>query len=142
MPSAFPFRPIISKSEIRNPKSEHAFPLPTSAFFFLLYAPFPTSDFPPGRRPLWPLRAGGRIPTSDFPIPPSAFHFPFSTFRIPPSAFTRLCPMLFALCSLPHAPCSLPHAPCSLPHAPCSLPYALCSPLSALSFHLPHSEFY
>jgi hypothetical protein len=27
---------------------------------------FPYSDFPPGRRPLWPLRAGGRIPNSTF----------------------------------------------------------------------------
>ena len=26
------------------------------------------SDFPPGRRPILPLRAGGRIPNSDFPI--------------------------------------------------------------------------
>src|SRR5210317_201023 len=34
------------------------------------------SNFPPGRRPLWPLQAGGRIPTSDFysfPIPNSGY---------------------------------------------------------------------
>ena len=33
----------------------------------------PTSHFPPGRRPLWTLRAGGRIPHSEFPFPTSAF---------------------------------------------------------------------
>jgi hypothetical protein len=32
----------------------------------LAKSPNENSDFPPGRRPLWPLRAGGRIPTSAF----------------------------------------------------------------------------
>ena len=32
------------------------------------HAPF--SNFPPGRRPTWPLRAGGRIPNSAFRLRP------------------------------------------------------------------------
>jgi hypothetical protein len=64
----------------RLPHIPHShFPLPTSAlstsqlltFCPPHYAPCPppyavSSDFPPGRRPLCPLRAGGRIPTSHF----------------------------------------------------------------------------
>ena len=29
-----------------------------------LFFPFPNSAFPPGPRPLWPLRAGGQLPNS------------------------------------------------------------------------------
>jgi hypothetical protein len=36
------------------------------------------SHFPPGRRRIQPLRAGGRIPHSHFKIPPSAFRLPTS----------------------------------------------------------------
>jgi hypothetical protein len=57
--------------------------LPTSTFRI------PTSEnshFPPGRRPLWPLRAGGRIPTSHFrkfPLPHSHFPLPFRVCACP-----------------------------------------------------------
>ena len=62
------------------------------------------SDFPPGRRP---LRAGGRLLTSAFPIPTSAFRIPTSAFRIPTSAFL-----------LPTSHFRIPHSEFPLPHSP------------------------
>jgi hypothetical protein len=76
-----PYAPyLFPTSAFRLPNSyicpmRHAFfRIPHSDFRILLYAlcAMPFSDFPPGRRPLWPLWAGGRIPTSEFLYMPHA----------------------------------------------------------------------
>ena len=101
------------------------FRIPPSKF------PLQSSYFPPGRRPLWPLRAGGRIPTSNI-----------SAFR-PPSLRYALCSLPFALCSLPHALCPMLSAPCPLLFALCPLPFAhaLCPIVNYLTVHDRHFCF-
>ena len=94
------------------------------------------SAFPPGRRPLWPLRAGGRIPNSEFKrlCPPSSVLRLLSSVPCPLSS--ALCPLSSALCPLSSALCLLPSVLCPLPSALCHLPSVIC-PLSSAFCHLP-----
>ena len=78
----------------------------------ILTGPSSRLRLPSGARPLWPLRAGGRIPHSTFRIPTSHFRIPTSPFRIPTSPF-RL-PHSFLL-PLPPSTFQLPHSHFPIP---------------------------
>jgi hypothetical protein len=64
-------------------------PLPSDTCYLLTLCPLLfASAFPPGRRPLWPLRAGGQLPHSDFLIPSFQLNI-FAQASPPPSKKIR-----------------------------------------------------